>query len=319
MKENNIFGQLELKKDCKESFLALINSGVEGVCLYETSGDDKTHEENLHLLKELCSLTSLPLYAKVNPGQKEDVKKYLYAGCTGVIIDETCGELIRESIKRFGSEDKKSLPEKTDTDFKSFKTNDEGLIPCIVQDYKDGTVLMLAYMNEESFNETLKTGRMTYFSRSRNKLWVKGEESGHFQYVKSLTADCDMDTLLAKVEQVGVACHTGERSCFFNSILGENDYTKGSDNNAFNEVYEIILDRKNNPKEGSYTNYLFDKGVDKILKKIGEECTEVIIAAKNPKKEEIIYEISDLIYHLSVLMAEYGVDWNMISKELKNR
>ena len=159
---------------------------------------------------------------------------------------------------------------------------------------------------------------MTYYSRSRKEQWVKGETSGHFQYVKALYADCDKDTLLAKVSQVGAACHTGNRSCFFNEII-KKEYQDTDPSKVFQDVYDVILDRKANPKEGSYTNYLFDKGIDKILKKVGEECTEIVIAAKNPDKEEIKYEISDFLYHVMVLMAEKGVTWEDITRELASR
>lgn len=198
------------------------------------------------------------------------------------------------------------------------KLNSDGLVPCIVQDYKTNEVLMMAYMNEEAFDTTIKTGRMNYFSRSRQSQWLKGEESGHFQYVKSLYADCDKDTLVAKVSQVGVACHTGARSCFFNEVISRpcNDTDPFK---VFENVYNVILDRKVNPKEGSYTNYLFDKGIDKILKKVGEEATEIVIAAKNPNPEEIKYEISDFLYHMMVLMAEKNVTWEEITRELANR
>ena len=191
-------------------------------------------------------------------------------------------------------------------EFSQFKTNDQGLIPVIVQHYKTQEILMLAYMNEESFYETIKTGKMTYFSRSRQKLWVKGETSGHFQYVKSLTVDCDLDTLLAKVDQIGAACHTGNPTCFFQPLVGI-DYDETNPLRIFESVYDTIADRKENPKEGSYTNYLFDKGIDKILKKIGEEATEVVIAAKNPNPEEVKYEIADFLYHAMVLMVEKGL------------
>lgn len=202
--------------------------------------------------------------------------------------------------------------------FSEFKLNSEGLIPVIVQHYKTSEVLMMAYMNEEAFENTIKTGKMTYFSRSRNELWVKGETSGHFQYVKSLTIDCDKDTILAKVEQVGVACHTGNPTCFFQPLVG-NGYDETNPLQVFESVYETILDRKKNPKEGSYTNYLFDKGIDKILKKVGEEATELVIAAKNPNPEEIKYELSDFLYHAMVLMVERGVTWEDITKELADR
>ncbi|MBA4687076.1 MAG: bifunctional phosphoribosyl-AMP cyclohydrolase/phosphoribosyl-ATP diphosphatase HisIE [Candidatus Galacturonibacter soehngenii] len=199
-----------------------------------------------------------------------------------------------------------------------FKKNPEGMIPVIVQDYKTNEVLMLAYMNEEAFRKTIETGKMTYFSRSRNELWVKGLTSGHFQYVKSLTMDCDSDTMLAKVSQIGAACHTGSRTCFFKKVV-EKEYNETNPLKVFEEVYQVIQDRKQNPKEGSYTNYLFEKGIDKILKKVGEEATEIIIAAKNPDAEEIKYEMSDFLYHAMVLMVEKGVTWEDITKELANR
>lgn len=202
--------------------------------------------------------------------------------------------------------------------FSTFKLNSDGMIPCIVQDYRSGQVLMLAYMNEEAYNQTVRTKTMTYFSRSRQSMWLKGETSGHFQYLKSLSYDCDNDTLLAKVEQIGAACHTGSYSCFFNDIIP----SEGDEKNPLEiltDVYDVIKDRKINPKEGSYTNYLFDKGIDKILKKVGEEATEIVIAAKNPNPNEIKYEISDFLYHAMVLMVEKGVTWDEIMYELANR
>ena len=177
---------------------------------------------------------------------------------------------------------------------------------------------MMAYMDEEAFDHTVKSGRMTYFSRSRKKQWVKGETSGHYQYVKTMTIDCDKDTLLAKVEQVGAACHTGNSTCFFQPIVGS-DYDGKNPLQVFESVYSTIMDRKENPKEGSYTNYLFDKGIDKILKKIGEEATELVIAAKNPNPEEIKYEMSDFLYHAMVLMVERGITWDDITNELADR
>ena len=203
-------------------------------------------------------------------------------------------------------------------DFSEFKLNSDGLLPVIVQHYKTSEVLMLAYMNQEAFEQTVKSGRMTYFSRSRQSLWTKGETSGHFQYVKSLTIDCDKDTLLAKVDQVGAACHTGNPTCFFQPVVGS-DYDETNPLQVFESVYQTIQDRKIHPKEGSYTNYLFDKGIDKILKKVGEEATEIVIAAKNPNPEEIKYEISDFLYHAMVLMVERGVTWDDIVQELADR
>lgn len=203
-------------------------------------------------------------------------------------------------------------------DFDKLKTNDAGLIPVIVQDYKTDEVLMMAWMNRESFEKTYKTGTMTYFSRSRNELWVKGETSGHYQYLRSMYVDCDEDTLLAKVKQVEAACHTGAKSCFYREILSKGC---GGTNplKVFTEVMDVINDRKTNPKKGSYTTYLFEQGIDKVLKKCGEEAAEVIIAAKNPDKEEIKYEIADYLYHVMVLMSMKDISWEDIIKELANR
>lgn len=202
--------------------------------------------------------------------------------------------------------------------FSKFKLNREGLIPVIVQDYRTGEVLMLAYMNEEAYNRTVVSGRMTYYSRSRKTLWEKGETSGHYQYVRELKLDCDNDTLLARVKQLGPACHTGSRSCFYTSLI-DREFKNPDTFQVLQEVFEVITDRRKNRKEGSYTNYLFDKGIDKILKKCGEEAAEVIIAAKNNASEELRYEIADLLYHMMVLMVECGLDWSDITSELINR
>lgn len=219
-------------------------------------------------------------------------------------------ECVKHNIKMTSFESK--------IDFSEFKLNEEGLIPVIVQNYKTGEVLMLAYMNQDAFEHTIKTGKMTYYSRSRKERWIKGETSGHYQYVKSLTIDCDKDTILAKVDQVGVACHTGNPTCFYQPLVG-NDYDETNPLKVFESIYDTIVDRKTNPKEGSYTNYLFEKGLDKILKKVGEEAAELIIAAKNPNPEEIKYELSDFLYHAMVLMVERGVTWEDITKELADR
>ncbi len=202
--------------------------------------------------------------------------------------------------------------------WEELKLNSDGLVPVIAQDYKTGEVLMMAYMNKEAYENTLKTGKMNYFSRSRQKQWEKGETSGHFQYVKSLYADCDNDTLLAKISQIGPACHTGSQSCFFKEVASK-PYTEKNPLKVFEDVYGVIADRKVNPKEGSYTNYLFDKGIDKILKKLGEEATEIVIAAKNPEAGEIKYEISDFLYHMMVLMVEKDISWEEITTELAQR
>lgn len=202
--------------------------------------------------------------------------------------------------------------------FEKFTLNSDGLIPVIVQDYKTDEVLMLAYMNAEAYAETLRSGRMTYFSRSRQCLWKKGETSGHFQYVKALDIDCDMDTIRAKVSQTGPACHTGNRSCFYTNLV-KKAYDETNPLTILEEVMSTIMDRKEHPKEGSYTNYLFEQGIDKILKKVGEESTEIVIAAKNPDSDELKYEITDFLYHVMVLMAQRGVTWKEIMDEMASR
>ena len=210
-----------------------------------------------------------------------------------------------------------SLP-KSPILFSELKKLENGLVPVVVQDYKTNEVLMLAYMDEEAYNCTVSTGKMTYYSRSRKELWVKGLTSGHYQYVKALSIDCDNDTLLAKVKQVGAACHTGNHSCFYRDLV-KAEWREEDTTNILEKIYATVMDRKQNPKEGSYTNYLFDKGIDKILKKCGEEATEIVIAAKNPDKTEIKYEIADFLYHVTVLMAECGINWNDVFDELANR
>ena len=187
------------------------------------------------------------------------------------------------------------------------------LIPAIVQDYQTNQILMLAYVNEEAYNKMLETKQTYFYSRSRKQLWHKGETSGHFQNIKGMYLDCDLDTLLIFVEQIGVACHTGAYSCFFNEILPFDN------TNIFRSLSNLIENRKQNPVEKSYTNYLLDQGVDKICKKVGEEASETIIAAKNNDKEELIGEISDLFYHVFVLMNNQGVSLEDIENKLKER
>ncbi|MFA6709013.1 MAG: bifunctional phosphoribosyl-AMP cyclohydrolase/phosphoribosyl-ATP diphosphatase HisIE [Fusobacterium sp.] len=200
------------------------------------------------------------------------------------------------------------------------KFDNKGLVPAIAQDINTGKVLMLAYMNKEAVEKTLNEKIAHYYSRSRQELWKKGETSGNIQKIKGFYYDCDKDTILIKVEQVGVACHTGNYSCFFNEVLNEDNKENFQNNeDVLKELYLSITDRKNNPREGSYTNYLFREGIDKILKKVGEESAEVIIASKNESKEEMIYEISDLVYHVIVLMINQGVAIEDIKKELVKR
>ncbi len=194
------------------------------------------------------------------------------------------------------------------------KFNEQGLVPCIAQDYKTGEVLMLAWMNRESLLISLDTGYCTYYSRSRKTLWKKGETSGNVQKIVSMSYDCDGDTLLAVVEQSGCACHTGNKTCFYSPEIPAKPLM-----GVLLEDYDVIADRKINPEKDSYTNYLFDKGIDKICKKIGEESSEIIIAAKNGIMNETVGEMSDFMYHMMVLMVECGITWDDILSELKAR
>lgn len=212
----------------------------------------------------------------------------------------------------------------------NIKFDEHGLIPAIIQDEKSGQVLMMAYMNKESLEKTMATGHTCFFSRSRQELWMKGETSGHIQKVKQILYDCDADTLLIKVEQTGAACHTGHYSCFYRDAEGnetqpvvfnpEHVYDAAQTGpGILYELYDVIKSRQQEMPEGHYTTYLFDKGIDKILKKVGEETAEVIIASKNRVKGEVVYEVSDLFYHLLVLLVEQGVELGDIFDELKSR
>lgn len=195
------------------------------------------------------------------------------------------------------------------------KFDEKGLIPAVVQDYYTKQVLTLAYMNEESLKITMDEGYTCFWSRSRQELWRKGETSGNRQKVVNITADCDGDALVIEVKKDGPACHTGAESCFFNDIYMAEDETPFS----VEALYEMIKGRKTEPKEGSYTTYLFEKGMDKILKKVGEECTEVIIGAAKGDKEEATYEIADLAYHIMVMMVEQGITTKDVTAELAKR
>ena len=272
-------------------------------------------------LNSVVNITEIPCVVVTDTMEQEEILKILKSsgvkGVSGLFISrqdmdfdafkEVCA---KEGIRMTSFE--------SVMDFSEFKLNSDGLIPVIVQDYRTSEVLMMAYMDEEAFEHTVKTGRMTYYSRSRKQQWIIGETSGHYQYVKSIAADCDKDTLLAKVEQIGAACHTGNRSCFFQQIVGS-DYDIKNPLLVFESVYNAILDKKQTPKEGSYANYLFERGLDKILKKIGEEGSEIIIAAKNPNSDDVKSEISDFLYHLMVLMVERGITWEDITEELADR
>ncbi|MBP3458471.1 MAG: bifunctional phosphoribosyl-AMP cyclohydrolase/phosphoribosyl-ATP diphosphatase HisIE [Lachnospiraceae bacterium] len=277
---------------------------------------------NEHEIKNVMSVISMPMVVMLPEISLDKVLSLLenskISGISGALINDNLKEL--DSLKEIAAQRgidvhifKPQMP------FSEFKLGPDGLVPVVVQDYQSGQVLMVAYMNEEAYNKTCRTGKMTYYSRSRKELWVKGLTSGHFQYIRSLSVDCDNDTLLAKVKQIGAACHTGNYSCFYRDLIPMEEENVENPLTVFENVTNIIKDRKLHPKEGSYTNYLFDKGIDKILKKLGEEATEIVIAAKNPNPEEIKYEISDFLYHMMVLMVEKGVTWEEITSDLAKR
>ena len=320
-------------------FVQAVEYGITMGFFLDDTQTDAGHEMAIGIVRRYTQVGRLPVMVGGRTKRLEDVKKYIYTGARAAMLredDPTEMAVYEEAVSRFGkarvvlycekyfegSGETKALvtvqETQVDLQWSQFKLGPDGLLPCIVQDVHTGQVLMMAYMNEEAFWRTCETGRMTYFSRSRQSLWLKGETSGHFQYVRSLTSDCDWDTLLAKVEQVGVACHTGSYSCFFRPLL-EDGGSERTSAQVFEDLEKVITDRKANPKEGSYTNYLFEKGIDKILKKVGEEATEIVIASKNPDPEEIKYEVADFLYHVMVLLAEKGVAWKDIVDELARR
>ena len=204
----------------------------------------------------------------------------------------------------------------------TLKFDASGLIPAVVQNIETNEVLMVAYMNADTIKQTLETGRATFWSRSRQEVWVKGDTSGNYMYVKEVRVDCDCDCLVVLVNPAGPACHTGNRSCFFRKIedgkLVE-DSKEQTKTDVFAREQAVVMDRKEHAEEGSYTNYLFDKGEDKILKKVGEEAAEVVIAGKNRDKDEISYETADLIYHLTVMLVDNVMTWEDIYKEMERR
>ncbi|MBQ3018410.1 MAG: bifunctional phosphoribosyl-AMP cyclohydrolase/phosphoribosyl-ATP diphosphatase HisIE [Clostridia bacterium] len=200
-------------------------------------------------------------------------------------------------------------------DIEKLKFDKDGLIPAVVVDAYTKKVLTLAYMNKESLKITMEKGLTCFYSRSRNELWLKGETSGNYQHVVSITADCDYDALTVVVEKDGPACHTGTDTCFTNEVYQSEELHEFT----VNGLYDLLVGRKKDKPEGSYTTYLFEKGTDKILKKVGEECTEVIIAGKADDKKETIYEIADLAYHTMVLMVQMGISIEDIQRELASR
>lgn len=321
-------GSMELAEEASKRFgkdrILVSVENVDFVFKHQSEMNQHFHELlvlNTAVLDAIENITDVPYVVYFNSCDYDQIietlKRENVRGIAGPFINDPVTDVmeIKSQLSSAGIKMDNFEPA---LKWDDLKKNSEGMVPVVVQDYRTDEVLMLAYMNKEAFKTTINIGKMTYYSRSRKELWTKGMSSGHIQYVKSLTADCDFDTILAKVSQVGAACHTGNTTCFFNEIV-KKEYVEKNPLKVLEDVYSIILDRKEHPKEGSYTNYLFDKGIDKILKKVGEEATEIVIAAKNPDPEEIKYEISDFLYHMMVLMAEKGVTWEEITQELSQR
>lgn len=273
-------------------------------------------------LDSVMNVTDTPCIIVTDTEEESELFKILKCagvrGLSGKYISQRTLDF-KEYKKKCSTEGIKMTAFESRMDFSEFQLNSDGLLPVIVQNYKTLEVLMMAYMNQEAFEQTVKSGKMTYYSRSRQCLWVKGETSGHYQYVKSLTIDCDKDTLLAKVEQIGPACHTGNPTCFFQPIAGTGKREVNA-SQVFERMYQSIIYRKENAL-GSLdrTELLIGNGIDKILKKIGEETAELIIASKNSNFNDTKHEITDLLYHMIVLMVERGIEWEDIAEEYKNR
>lgn len=321
-------GSVELADEASERFgkdrILVSVSTVDFLYKHQKGLEDVIHELlvlNTDIMDAIENITSVPYVVNMPEFNYDTIvqmlKRSTIRGIAGNFINDPTTDIMKLK-SRLSGDGIKMDNFAPDLKWSDLKLNSDGMVPVIVQDYRTDEVLMLAYMNEEAFNTTINIGKMTYYSRSRKELWTKGLTSGHIQFVKSLTADCDFDTILAKVSQVGAACHTGNRSCFFHNIV-KKEYIEKNPLKIFEEVYATIVDRKETPRDGSYTNHLFEQGIDNILKKLGEECTEIVIAAKNPGENEIKYEISDYMYHLMVLMVEKGVTWEDITNELAQR
>lgn len=321
-------GSVELADEASKRFgkdrILVSVSTVDFLYKYPKALEDTIHEFlvlNMDIMDAIENITTVPYVVNMPQFNYDEIvnmlKRNTIRGIAGEFINDPDTDVMKLK-SRLSEEGIKMDNFAPDLKWSDLKLNSDGMIPVIVQDYRTDEVLMLAYMNEEAFNTTIHIGKMTYYSRSRKELWTKGLTSGHIQYVKSLTTDCDYDTILAKVSQVGAACHTGNRSCFFHNIV-QKEYLEKNPLKIFEEIYANIADRKETPKEGSYTNHLMDQGMDNILKKLGEECTEIVIAAKNTDENKIKYEISDYLYHLMILMVEKGVTWEDITSELAQR
>ena len=317
-----------LAKEASERFgkdrILVSISNVDFIFKNQETLEDTFHEVLVldeESLDAIENLTNIPYVVNLKQFDYQQIvtllKREHIRGIAGPFINDTKMDIVKlkSTLSEEGIKMANFAP---DLKWSDLKLNSDGMVPVIVQDYRTDEVLMLAYMDEEAFNTTINIGKMTYYSRSRQELWTKGLTSGHIQYVKSLTADCDFDTILAKVSQVGAACHTGNRSCFFNSIV-KKEYVEKNPLKVLESVYDVIKERKENPKDGSYTNHMFAMGMNEILLGLGKEAMEIILAAKDPESEELKFQISDFLYNCMILMVEKGVTWDEIANELAQR
>ena len=317
-----------LAKEASERFgkdrILVSISNVDFIFKNQETLEDTFHEVLVldeESLDAIENLTNIPYVVNLKQFDYQQIvtllKREHIRGIAGPFINDTKMDImkLKSTLSEEGIKMDNFAP---DLKWSDLKLNSDGMVPVIVQDYRTDEVLMLAYMDEEAFNTTINIGKMTYYSRSRQELWTKGLTSGHIQYVKSLTADCDFDTILAKVSQVGAACHTGNRSCFFNSIV-KKEYVEKNPLKVLESVYDVIKERKENPKDGSYTNHMFAMGMNEILLGLGKEAMEIILAAKDPESEELKFQISDFLYNCMILMVEKGVTWDEIANELAQR
>ena len=327
-------GREKTELDAIDWAITAAELGAGEIVVNSIDEDGMKNGYDLELLSRITSVVNIPVIVSGGAGKKEHFLDALQkTGVDGVLAASVFhfGEIkvpeLKQYLKENGAEirmpeaapQKKESPSAAAADISMIRFTKDGLVPCICQDAKTGAVLMLAYMNEQSLRLTIEKKRAVYYSRSRSELWEKGATSGNTQKVRAIYYDCDADALLIKVEQTGNACHTGEYSCFFNAVFDDLGVSADSGSSVFRELYATVIGRKNDPSEGSYTNYLFDKGLDKILKKVGEEAAETIIAAKNQDRQELIGETGDLIYHLTVMLAEKGISIDEIEQELKSR
>ncbi|MGI6695552.1 MAG: bifunctional phosphoribosyl-AMP cyclohydrolase/phosphoribosyl-ATP diphosphatase HisIE [Christensenellales bacterium] len=307
-------GKEDMGLDAKEWIEKAVGLGAGTIVINSIDTDGMKAGYDIEMLVFLAEDVNCDIVASGGAGKTEDFVEVFQKNkkVTGALAASIFHYNL-VSIKEI----KEQLKKTTDINIDNLKYDERGLIPAIVVDANNNDVLMLAYMNKESLALSIEKRLTHFYSRSRQSLWLKGETSGNYQHIVKIVADCDKDTLLICVDKDGPACHTGAESCFFNTLYENEDI----EDNGFSldNLYDLILGRKTNPGEKSYTSYLFREGRDKILKKIGEESTEVVIAAKGDSKKETIYEMADLLYHSLVLMADMGIEIADILNELKGR